>query len=432
MPFEFKSANAPRKIAIIGAGISGLGTAYHLCGKHDISLFEVSAKLGGHARTIYAGRKGDRAVDTGFIVFNRKNYPHLCALFNALDVPIKKSNMSFSVSLNNGRFEYGMRDLGTIFAQPRNILRPQFYKMLRDIIHFNKHGFAFLNDNDPDMPLRDLLDRLDTGQWHRAYYLLPLSGAIWSTTPDEMLNFPASTLLQFLANHGLLRRKDHLQWHTVAGGAMQYVIRLEKALRSAKTQIHTNSPVMGVKRHVDGVSLRLKKGEWKKFDAVVFACHSDQALDLLSDPTQCESHALSAIKYQRNTTVLHADPSMMPKRKRAWSSWNYVNDHSDTNKPVGVSYWMNLLQSLPDDDLLIQSLNPCRTIREELIYDEHSFMHPIFDSAAIKAQEQIKATQGQNHTYYAGAWLGHGFHEDGYQSAINVAQYFGLGNTLCA
>ncbi len=423
MPFEFAPA-APAKIAVIGAGISGMVAAHLLSKTNNVTLMETEKRLGGHARTVTAGKNGDQPVDTGFIVFNYANYPRLTGLFDELDVPVIKSDMSFGVSADDGRIEYALNDLAALFAQKRNIVNPLFLGMLVDILRFNAKAVDMAAD--PDLTLGELMRRLRMGEWFQKYYLLPFSGAIWSTPLEQMLSFPAQALTRFFQNHNLLNIYGQHQWYTVNGGSVEYVRRLELAMRRQGCEIRTGANVVAVRRNSAGAEVRLEGGTWEQFDRVVFACHSDQALAMLADPTPEETSTLGAIGYQRNRAVLHADPSIMPKRKSCWASWTYTTARQNTSDPVGITYWMNTLQSIPHDDLLLSSLNPTSTIRDELVYEETSFMHPVFDRAALAAQSRIKALQGLNNTWFCGAYLRNGFHEDGYSSAVDVADHMKL------
>jgi uncharacterized protein len=416
VPFDL---TRKKRIAVIGGGVSGLGAAYMLAPENEVVLFEASKRLGGHARTVLAGRRGETAVDTGFIVFNYHTYPHLTQMFRDLQVPVKQSDMSFGVSIDNGGLEYSMRDFSAITAQKRNLARPQFWRMLGDIVRFNKNAVAAAQD--PDLPLGEFLDQLNMGDWFRNHYLLPMSGAIWSSTPEQMESFPARSLVQFFDNHALLTPNTH-QWHTVDGGSIAYVTRIAAAIRSAGGEIRTGSPIASVTRTDPGVEIRCRGGVPEAFDEVVFACHSDQALALLSDPTAKEQSILGSIRYQPNRAVLHSDTSQMPIRKRAWASWVYK---STTNRPaarIGLTYWMNRLQGLDPSDPLFVSLNPETEIPDQLVYEETEFAHPVFDRAAIRAQAELRLVQGQNKTWFCGAWTRHGFHEDGYASAVAVVE----------
>ncbi|MXU66212.1 NAD(P)/FAD-dependent oxidoreductase [Oceanomicrobium pacificus] len=409
-----------RHIAIIGAGVSGLGAAYHLSRSHRVTLIESAPRLGGHARTVMAGRNGDQPVDTGFIVFNYVNYPELTAMFAELDVPVKKSDMSFSASIDGGRVEYGTTAWNAVFAQRTNLGRAGFWRMLRDILHFNKHALA--TAQRPDMTVGDLLDTLGLGDWFRRYYFLPITGAIWSTSPDQMLKFPARPLVQFFDNHNLLGVYGQHEWWTVDGGSIEYVRRIARAIEAQGAEIRTGAPVAGVRRDEAGVEVRTQGGVWERFDDVVFACHSDDALAMLEAPTPEERTLLGAMRYQDNKAYLHADARVMPRRRACWASWVYKAPATHSDKPIGISYWMNKLQSIREDDPLFVSLNPAEEIDSSMIYDEATFRHPVFDSAAMAAQQEMPNLQGLNRTWYCGAYLRNGFHEDGYASAVEVAR----------
>lgn len=415
MPFEF---TPPCRVAVVGGGISGLGAAHALSKWSSVVLFEAAPRLGGHARTVIAGQRGDVPVDTGFIVFNYPNYPNLTRLFGELDVPVKQSNMSFAASIGDGWMEYGLRDLNAIMAQRRNLARPKFWRMLSDILKFNRHALALAND--AHVPLGEFLNRMSLGDWFRRYYLLPLSGAIWSSTPEQMESFPARSLVQFFNNHALLTTNNH-QWHTVDGGSIEYVSRISAAIRRQGGEIREGAPVHGVRRTEQGVFVRTMGGDWERFDHVVFACHSDDALALIEQPTQGEQSCLSRLRYQPNRAILHRDARQMPKRRRCWSSWVFQSPDDQPRPTIGITYWMNLLQGIDQSDPLFVTLNPARPIAEELIYDEAEFRHPIFDVAAIKAQSDLKGIQGQQNTWFCGAYTRHGFHEDGLASGLAVA-----------
>ncbi|PTX48211.1 putative NAD/FAD-binding protein [Gemmobacter caeni] len=416
MPFDL-SKGAPRRIAIVGGGIAGLASAWALSSCHHVTLFESENRLGGHARTVVAGRRGDQPVDTGFIVFNHVNYPHLTALFRDLDIPVEKSDMSYGVSLNGGRVEYALRSGNTLFAQRRNLIDPRFYRMIRDILRFNSRA-EDLVAAAPDLSIAELIAQMGLGPRFRDHYLFPFCGAIWSTPDREIGGFPAQALLRFMRNHGLLSRTGHHQWWTVAGGSTVYVARLATALQKSGVKLRRGAEVRAVTRHAGTVTLRAKGAEPEEFDHVILAAHADQALSLLTDASAEERAALSAIRFQPNRAVLHADPSIMPKRRLCWSSWV---SHGDSTG-VGVTYWMNRLQNIPEDDPLFVTLNPGQEIDPRLIQDETVFRHPVFDQAALEAQTQIAAMQGQRNTWFAGAWLRNGFHEDGFASAMRIAR----------
>jgi predicted NAD/FAD-binding protein len=409
-----------QRIAIIGGGISGMAAAYLLSERHDVTLFEAGSKLGGHARTVTAGLNGDQPVDTGFIVFNYVNYPHLTRMFRDLDVPVEKSDMSFGATVNDGQVEYGLRDLTALIGQRRNLMRPSFFRMVQDIMRFNKRAEAAADTDSTT--IGELVDDLRLGDWFRRYYLMPICGAIWSTPPDEIQNFPARSLVRFFRNHALLSATGQHQWWTVKGGSQEYVRRLQAYLENAGARIRVAAPVRSVERNGAGVIVRTGQAEPDHFDQVIFACHSDDALAMLDSPSATEQAALSALRYQDNHMILHRDTDQMPRRKACWSSWVYKADSIDQRPQIGVTYWMNRLQNIPENDPLFVSLNPVKPVRDEMIYDEKTFRHPVFDRAALRAQETIAQVQGQNNTWYAGAYLRHGFHEDGFASAVRVAR----------
>ena len=419
MSFDAKPVRAQR-VAIIGGGISGLASAYLLAPHHAVTLYEASPTLGGHARTVMAGQNGDQPVDTGFIVFNYANYPHLTRMFLDLDVPVAKSNMSFGASINRGQIEYGLRDLSALVAQRRNLLRPGFIGMMRDILRFNAKAEALAKDDNAT--IGDLMDDLRLGTWFQRYYLLPICGAIWSTSPAEVRGFPARALVQFFRNHALLSATGQHQWWTVDGGSIEYVRRLEHFLRGRGVVIRSGFPVTRVVREEARVTVHSAAGTDAPFDQVIFACHADQALRLLDRPTLQETAALSAIRFQDNQMVLHRDPAQMPRRRAAWSSWVYKADTTRPEPAVAVTYWMNRLQNIPDRDPLFVSLNPLTDIPDHLIFDQMTFRHPVFDAGAFAAQRQLNGMQGQNSTWFAGAYTRHGFHEDGFASAVRVAR----------
>ena len=418
MPYEH-IGNAPRRIAVIGGGISGMGAAHLLGDQHNIVLFEAEGRLGGHARTKIAGKRGDQPVDTGFIVFNHVNYPHLTALFDKLDVPTAQSDMSFAASIDGGRIEYALRSLDTLFAQRRNIVRPGYLRMIRDLLAFNSRAEAIAQD--PNQTIGGLLAELGTGPWFRDYYLKPFSGAIWSSPVEKIMDFPAKGMVEFFRNHHLMQTHGQHQWYTVRGGSIQYVTRLGDAMNRQGIDIRLNAPIAGVRRLPVGVEVRAHGGEWELFDEVIFACHSDQALAMLEDPTPQERRDLGAIAYQPNKVVLHADTSVMPTRRKCWSSWNYTEEAGKTSDRIDLTYWMNSLQPIPEDDPLFVTLNSTRPIREELIHDETTLHHPVYTVDAFRAQAAIAARNGADNTWYCGAWMKNGFHEDGLGSAVDVA-----------
>lgn len=406
-----------KKIAIIGGGISGLSAAYYLSPYHDVTLYEAAPRLGGHARTVLAGKNGDQPVDTGFIVFNYVTYPYLTRLFRELDVPVIKSEMSFGASINNASLEYSLKSLKSVFAQKRNLLRPQFYKMIADIIRFGKRAEKAAQDDEKT--IADLVDELGLGTWFREYYLMPMCGAIWSTPVSEIDQFPAKSMVQFFRNHALLAGAGQHQWWTVKGGSIEYVKRLDAVLVARGCSLRTSCKVQQITRDPLNVGIVAEGATLENFDEVIFACHSDQALAILGeDASKSERTALGSLRYQPNKAVLHSDTRQMPKRKACWSSWAYRSQDGD----IGVTYWMNRLQNIPESDPLFVTLNPSVEIAPDAIYDTVEFAHPVFDKAALKAQRAIRGMQGDNRTWFAGAWNRHGFHEDGIASAMRIVR----------
>lgn len=429
MPFD-ATPPAPRRIAVIGGGISGMAAAHLLCADHQVVLFEAEKRLGGHARTVLAGKRGDQPVDTGFIVFNQANYPNLVGLFDRLGVPTAKSDMSFGASIGGGRFEYGFRNWQGLLAQKSNIISPRYWGMLRDILRFNAQAEALAGNGE--MTIRDFLARLGAGDWFRDYYLLPLSGAIWSTPTAGILDFPARAMIDFFKNHALLGVTGQHQWYTVQGGSVEYVRRVQAALAQAGVDLRLDAPVAAVRREAGRAWVRAKGGEWEGFDEVIFATHSDDSLRLLADPTPTEAALLGAIRYQPNDVILHSDLTMMPKRRAAWASWVYVEGAGPRPDRIDLTYWMNSLQPIPMDDPLFVTLNANRPIRQELIHDQVTFRHPVYDLGALAAQKALRAGNGAKATWFCGAWMRNGFHEDGFASAVDVVDAMRAQQALAA
>ncbi|MBL4869879.1 MAG: FAD-dependent oxidoreductase [Robiginitomaculum sp.] len=408
------------KIAIIGAGISGLGCAYALAPHYDVTLYEARSRLGGHSRTLMAGRNEQYPVDTGFMVFNDRNYPNLNALFDELDIPSVASNMSFGVSIDDGKFEYGLHEVNRMFADPINALRPSFWRMIKDILKFNKHGHIY--KSDPNITLGQALSKMGLSETFKRNYLCPLAGAIWSTSPEDMMDFPAQTLVQFFENHGLMSTKGSPQWYTPEGGSKIYVERMAKFLRGHGATIFTDMPVLGVERSKPKTTVLTSAHPPATYDKVIFACHSDQALRLLAKPTKQEKSLLGALRYKKNTVILHDDPSQMPVRRACWSSWVYKG-YSDNPNENSFTYWMNSLQHIPNSTPVFVTLNPKIPIRDEFIFNTTTLAHPQFDLPALKAKEELPSIQGLNNTWYCGAYARYGFHEDGLTSGLNVAHH---------
>tara|TARA_B100001121_G_scaffold307862_1_gene330387 strand:- start:1450 stop:2748 length:1299 start_codon:yes stop_codon:yes gene_type:complete len=418
----------PKKIAVVGGGISGLGAAYALSNTYQVTLFEAENRLGGHARTVFSGKSGQQPVDTGFIVFNYPNYPELTQLFSDLNVPIAKSDMSFGASLKDGKIEYALRNFDAIFAQRKNLLNPKFIKMVWDINRFNTIGLTVADDES--LTIGQFLKRLKTGDWFRDYYLLPLSGAIWSTPTEKILDFPAYAMLQFFKNHALLSRSGQHQWYTVKGGSREYVSRLENALVQKQVEIRVNTPVASVTRHATGVAVNTYCSEPQTFDEVVFATHSDDTLALLSDPSEIEQRNLGSIKYQNNEVVLHSDVGVMPKLYKCWSSWVYTERKDKSTDKIDLTYWMNSLQPIPLDDPLFVTLNSTHNIDQNKIHDQVTMRHPVYDLGVLNVQKDISLNNGHNKTWFSGAWMKNGFHEDGLSSGLDVARSILAKDTL--
>lgn len=420
-----KKEQRGKRIAVVGSGIAGLSAAWLLSRTHTVTLFEANDYLGGHTHTVDVTLDGITApVDTGFLVFNERTYPNLIALFDHLDVESTASDMSFSVRLAAARLEWAGSNLSTVFAQRRNLLRPAFWGMLADILRFNKEATALAQQ--PVDSVQSLGEFLDTGGYGRAFrdwYLLPMAGAIWSCPTAAMLQYPARTFFTFCANHGLLQVSDRPKWRTVNGGARSYVEKLAADI----PDIRINMPVQQVVRDPRGATLHCMGYAPEHFDAVVMACHSDQALRLLGDADAAERRVLGAIGYQDNEVVLHTDESFLPRRRSAWSAWNYHADcETDAGRPVGVSYLINKLQPLPFARPVIVTLNPAHPPRPECLIDSYRYAHPVFDLGSIAAQARLPDLQGRHNTWYCGAWTGYGFHEDGLKAGIAVARAFNV------
>ncbi|SIT66151.1 Predicted NAD/FAD-binding protein [Ectothiorhodosinus mongolicus] len=413
-----------KRIAVIGGGISGLASAWLLAQKYDVTLFEKNDYIGGHTNTVEVdGDQGPIGVDTGFMVFNHRNYPNLKALFAHLGVASQPTDMSFSASINQGQLEYAGSDLNTLFGQRRNLLRPRFLRMLRDILRFNREGKRLVGlDIVPSITLGGHLLKEGYGAGFRDDYLLPMAAAIWSCPTHRMLDFPLGSFLRFFTNHGLLDLTGRPQWHTVKGGSREYVRQMLKALPE---RAHINSPVVQVRRENEGVVVRTESGDEAHFDQAVLGCHADQSLQMLEAPSDLERSILGAVSFQPNRAILHTDATLMPKLRRVWASWNYLASQSQESQPasaVSVTYWMNSLQSLAQSKDYFVSLNPLQDPRAETVIREISYRHPVFDQRAMDAQQKLSLIQGKNRLWFCGAWTGYGFHEDGLKSALAVAR----------
>ena len=414
-----------KRIAVIGTGISGMGAAYllHQAG-HSVTVYEKNAVTGGHTRTMEVDYNGNSIpVDTGCSVYNIPNYPHLTAMFKHLGVATQKSDMSFAITINQGRLEWGARSLNAVFGQRRNLLRPSFYRLIRDILRFNAEAIAMV-EKSPELTLGEMIQAMKLGDWFLRYYILPMGGAIWSCPPKTMLQFPAQTFVQFFKNHALLDIKDQHQWYTVTGGSREYMAKLTAPFLD---RIRTDCAALKVVRSQDKVQVADSRGEVHEYDRVVFACHANETLEMLVDATEEERTVLGAFHYQKNRAYLHRDSSIMPKRKACWASWVYHAEGKAGAEPdIAVTYWMNLLQSIDHRHPLFVTLNPVRPIDPSLVFDEHVFEHPVFTREAIAAQTQIPALQGKQNSWFCGAYTRYGFHEDGLSSAVKVAESMGV------
>lgn len=406
----------PLRIAVIGSGISGLSCAWLLNQRHDVVLYERADRLGGHTNTVTANAStGPVAVDTGFIVFNEATYPNLIALFEHLGVASRATDMSFSVSLEGGGFEYAAPAL---FAQRRNMLRPRFWSMLSEVLRFYREAPAALAAlEDPNLSLGAFLRQGRFSAAFRDDHLLPMAAAIWSSPAEALLDYPAASFLRFCDNHGLLKLAGRPAWRSVIDGSRTYVERIAETLGSS---VRLGRDVVEVRRTGDGVTVLERNGRHERFDHVVIATHADQALAMLDAPTEAERRTLGAFRYSRNLAVLHTDPALMPKRRRAWASWNYIGSEDG----LCVSYWMNRLQGLPGQDLFV-TLNPPQPPRPDALLRSELYEHPIFDAAALRAQGALWDLQGAGGVWFCGAHFGAGFHEDGLQSGLAVAEQLG-------
>lgn len=415
----------PRRVAVVGGGIAGLGAAWLLSRRNRVTLFEAGDYVGGHTNTVdvdIAGRS--HPVDTGFLVFNRRTYPNLCALFQHLGVDTVESEMSFGVSLAGPGIEWAGSDLSTVFAQRSNLLRPEFLSMLRDILRFNRETTRMAGPGrTPSISLGDYLLDGHYGTAFRDWYLLPMAAAIWSCPTQTMLDYPLRTFVRFCHNHGLLQIFDRPRWLTVRGGGRSYVRRMLREL----DDVRVSTPVLRVDRSAAGVSLHSRDGA-EAFDEVVFGCHSDQTLEILgAGATAAERSILGAVRYQDNVALLHTDSALLPRRRKVWSAWNYLAAAGGADdRAVSVSYLINRLQPLPFDTPVVVSLNPFTEPAADKLIRRIHYAHPVFDQAAIDAQAALPRIQGQNRSWFAGAWTGYGFHEDGLNSAVAVAEQMGV------
>lgn len=409
------------RIAVIGAGISGLGAAWLLGRDHDVTVFESQERIGGHSNTVDVDFNGDPTpVDTGFIVYNELNYPNLIGLFAALDVPTKGSEMTFSVSLRNKTLEYEGTLKGLV-AQPSNLFKPRYWSMLNGLRKFYAHAYDYSRTSPIDETLGEFIARCNFSDAFVNDHLLPMGAAIWSCPAETMLDFPARSFIQFMQNHKLMNYIDRPVWRTVDGGSRQYVKRLVADFNGT---IKTGAKINGLTRQAAGVMVSIEGEGDIFFDKVIMAAHADESLALIQDASDTETSLLSRFQFQANEVILHSDDAIMPKRKAAWAAWNYLTS-SDKDTQLSVTYWMNKLQNIRKDRPLFVTLNPFERPDPAKTHRVFSYDHPIFDKAAILAQERLGEIQGQNHLYFCGAWTKYGFHEDGLSSAIKVAKSLG-------
>ncbi|MGI2055791.1 NAD(P)/FAD-dependent oxidoreductase [Shewanella baltica] len=413
-----------KNIAIVGTGISGLTCGHLLSESHKVTVFEANDYIGGHTATVDVEHQGQTyAIDTGFIVFNDRTYPRFERLLARLNVNILPTEMSFSVHNALTGLEYNGHNLGSLFAQKRNLLNPRFWAFLKEILRFNKGCKAlYQQDIYPEGNLGDYLDSENFSRFFAEHYILPMGAAIWSSSIEDMRSFSLKFFIRFFQHHGLLNVSDRPQWYVLKGGSRSYIPDL---IAPFKDNIRLNSPVTGIERHGNGVKLQVH-GEWLEFDEVILACHSDQALRMLNDPTPTERAILGDLSYQNNDVVLHMDTGILPKRKAAWASWNYRLD-GNLKRPASVTYNMNILQQLPANaPTFCVTLNQSELIDEAKVIRRFNYAHPMFNEASLKAQGRREEISGQNHTHFAGAYWHNGFHEDGVRSALDVCAHFGV------
>ena len=410
------------RIAVIGSGISGLTAAYLLSEDHEVVVFEANDYVGGHTNTVDVPLNGqDYAVDTGFIVFNKKTYPNFVKLMKRLGVGWQNSLMSFSVQCEKTGLEFSPSSLNSLFIQRRNLVRPSFYRMLWDVVRFKKDSEALLESDDFKLTLAEFLTGKGYSRAFVQHFIIPMGEAVWSADPVKFNEFPARYFAQFFKNHGFLNVKDKPQWLTIKGRSRQYIKPISK---SYADQIRLSCPVASVRRQADFVEIHPRNQPAEKFDQVVIAAHSDQALSILNDPTDAEQNILGASPYQENETVLHCDESLLPSKKAAWASWNYHISKEDTGR-VAVTYDMNILQSIGAPEEFCVSLNLVKAIDPAKIHRKFVYYHPVYNPGSLAARQSHGQINGENRTYYAGAYWGYGFHEDGVKSALEVTRHFG-------
>jgi len=409
------------KIAIIGTGIAGNVAAYHLSKQHDVTVFEANDYIGGHTHTHDVSYKGDEySIDTGFIVFNYKTYPNFIKLLDELGVEVQPSSMSFSVKCEKTGLEYNGTTLNSLFAQRSNFFRPSFYRMIKDILRFNKEALEVLEAKDESMSLGELLYKNRYSKEFIDHYIIPMGAAIWSSDPLLMHQFPAHYFIQFFHNHGMLNVNDRPEWYVIKGGSREYVKKLTAAF---KDNIRLSTPVNKITRKADHVVIESDKYGSEIYDYVFIASHSDQALNMLSDASALEKQVLGSIPYQKNEAVLHTDHSLLPKRKLAWASWNYHLLKKE-QESIALTYNMNILQGIKSPDPFCVTLNYSHEINPDHVIKTIQYDHPMFTPAGVSAQQRQQDINGINRTFYCGAYWRFGFHEDGVVSALNALEDF--------
>lgn len=411
------------KVAIVGSGISGLSAAWLISFKHEVTLFEKEPFCGGHAHTIDVAIAGKQiAVDTGFMVFNLKGYPQFANFLHTLGVATKESTMSFSVSSGHGAFEYGTN---AIFADRRNMFRPEFWRFLLEIPRFNKRmKQALQNGIEDSETIANFLDREHFSETFRSQYIYPMASLIWSAPPHVVATFPLKMMAMFLAQHNLLSTSPKIPWRSIDDGSRTYVDRIVRDILARKGTIQLNRPILGVSRSDAGVRITDENGQ-HMFDAVVMASHADTTLALLEDPSDEERDILGSFRYQYNRVVVHGDPSFMPKRTSAWSAWNFLNIASGSDENISLTYDMNILQQIPDETPVFVTINPSWEPDPSKVYGDFNYAHPIHALDVSAAQKRLPGLQGKRNTYFCGSYFGYGFHEDGLVSGIDAAAHFG-------